>query len=72
VKGINLDDVMSIHSYQPGANMVQESKNIQEKKASSIGEDEIRQFIKLEAQKKIDKQIESMVQAKLDDEFLNS
>lgn len=52
--------------------MVQESKNIQEKKASSIGEDEIRQFIKLEAQKKIDKQIESMVQAKLDDEFLNS
>jgi hypothetical protein len=49
VKGINLDDVMSIHSYQPGANLALEKLKKSEKNQDPIREDEIRQFIKLEA-----------------------
>ena len=45
LKGINLDDVISIHSYQPGANQANEPPL----QGQVISEEEVRDYIKLEA-----------------------
>ena len=64
LKGINLDDVQSIHSYQPLAKVKDENQQI-------MSPYDVETYIKLEAKKQIGKQIQSVLKHKLQDDFIN-